>query len=202
SDTVSFTGPDGAVVKPVVGGKWDVSDDQKQVSFSLSFPETMQRRDVTIEGGSTLELVGRMYTQEELDQLNNAYYEARENTWQLGVRLNDISRQQGAAKKWNEAKGRWEKPKTDANLFSTMQKRMNYMAAKAKQDQANEQRPDANSISNRGELPGLDGGNANENGNNGVYIAKGGVVRQGKNGPVMGTWQAEPITTNPVSYRS
>ncbi len=81
SDTVSFTSSSGAVVRPVLGGEWKVSDDQRQVSFSLTFPETMQRRDVTIAGGTTLDLIGRMYTQAELDQLNDAYYQAREHTW-------------------------------------------------------------------------------------------------------------------------
>jgi hypothetical protein len=195
SDTVSFTGPDGAVTKPVVGGKWDFSVDKKQVSLSLSFPETLQRRDVTVVGGSTLELTGRMYTQEELNQLNEAYYEARENTWQVGSELNDSARQQGAAKKWNEEKGVWVKPKTNTNIFSTIQNRMRYVAAKAQQDQKNQERPNANAISNRGQLPGMGG-------DSGVYIMKGGVVRQGKNGPVMGTWQAEPITMNPTSYRA
>ena len=193
ADTVTFTGPDGAVVKPVVGGTWQTSDDRKEIFMSFTFPETLQRRDVSIEAGTIVELTGRMYTQEELDQLNQAYYDARENVWQLGGDLNDISRRQGAAKKWNEEKGVWEKPKSDENPFTMMQQRMKYMAAKAQQDQKNAARPDANSISNRGNLPGLD---------NGAYILKGGVVRQGKNGPVMGTWQAEPITKNPVSYRN
>ena len=195
SDTVTFTGPDGAVVKPVVGGTWQTSEDQKQISLSFTFPETLQRRDVTIDAGTKVELTGRMYTQEELNQLNQAYYEARESTWQLGGDLNDIARQQGAAKKWNEEKGVWEKPKSDANPFSMMQNRIKYMASKAQQDKRNQERPDANSISNRGKLPGLGD-------DNGVYILKGGVVRQGKSGPVMGTWQAEPITKNPVSYRN
>jgi hypothetical protein len=192
SETVSFTGPGGAVVKPVVGGTWQVSNDQKQVSFSLSFPESLQRRDVIIDGGTTLELVGRLYTQTELDELNEAYYQARENMWQVGGELNDLSRQRGAAKKWNEAKGKWEKPDADGNIFSTLQKQVNYWTAKAKQDQMNQRRPDANSISSLGKLPGFE---------EGVYIAKGGVIRQSKNGPVMGTWQAEPITKNPASYR-
>lgn len=192
SDTVSFTGPGGAVEKPVIGGEWQVSEDQKEVSFSLSFPETLQRRDVTIESGTTLELIGRMYTQTKLDHLNEAYYQARENTWQVGGELNELSRQRGAAKKWNESKGRWEKPAVDGNVFSNIQRRVNCWTAKAKQDQMNQRRPDANSISSRGNLPGLE---------EGVYIAKGGIIRQSKNGPVMGTWQAEPITKNPSSYR-
>jgi len=192
SETVSFTGPDGAVVKPVVGGDWRLSDDQKQLSLSLSFPETLQRRDVSINAGTTLELTTRVYTQAELDQLNEAYYQARENTWQVGGDLNDIARQQSAPKKWNEAKGRWEKPQNANNILATIQKRVSYLAAKADQDQKNRQRPDPNTISDRGLLPGVDGG---------VYIAKGGVVRESQNGPVMGTWQAQPITNMPVSYR-
>jgi hypothetical protein len=198
SDTVSFTGPDGAVVKPVVGGTWELSDDKKYISFTLSFPETLQRRDVTIDAGTTLQLTSRLYTQRELDQLNEAYYKARENTWQVGSVLNDIANQRVAAKKWNEETKRWEQPRTDGNMFGTFQKRFDYWMRKVEQGKRNQDRPAPSSISDRGELPGLDGG---------VYIAKGGLVRAsstrntGKTGPVMGTWQAQPITKLPVSYR-
>jgi hypothetical protein len=191
SDTVSFTGPDGAVIKPIVGGTWELSNDKKFISLTLTFPETLQRRDVIIDGGATVELSARVYTQQELDQLNDAYYKARENTWQVGSELNDIVKRQGAAKKWNEEKRQWEKPKPNVNVLYAVQKRMNYWMSKIEQDKRNQDRPDPNTISDRGELPGLDGG---------IYIAKSGSVRASKNGPVMGTWQAQPITKLPVSY--
>lgn len=193
SDTVSFTGPDGAVVKPIVPGDWNLSNDQQELSFSLMFPETMARRDVVIEGGTTVELTGRVYTQAELDQLNEEYYKARETTWQLGGALNDMANRQGAAKKWNEETKRWEKRYPNENPLAVAQKQLTYWGAKLRQNQKLNQRPDPNTLSDRGSFPGID---------KGLYVARGGVVRQGKNGPVMGTWYAQPITKTPASYRN
>ncbi|KAL7567400.1 hypothetical protein ACA910_010288 [Epithemia clementina (nom. ined.)] len=192
SETISFTGPNGAVVRPVLGGDWQLSADQKELAFSLTFPETMVRRDVVIEGGTTLHLTGRVYSQTELDQLNQEYYQAREATWEVGRQLNDMANRQGAAKKWNDETKQWVKRYSNENPISAWSKQIQYFAAKAKQDQRNKQRPD-NNISDRGPFPGVD---------QGLYVSRrGGVVRQGKNGPVMGTWYAQPIRNQPVSYR-
>mmetsp|Transcript_62542 Transcript_62542/g.152265 ORF Transcript_62542/g.152265 Transcript_62542/m.152265 type:complete len:365 (+) Transcript_62542:191-1285(+) len=191
-DTVSFTDAGGAVVKPVEGGPWEFIYDggnksNKQptgLTFSLSFPETLQRRDVTIEKGSTLELTARVYTKAEFDALNDAYYQAREDAWEMGGKLNAAARRQGAAKKWNEEKGQWEKRYDDENPLKMIRNQVKYWSAKAKQDAAQRQRPDANEISECGPFPGLE---------DGLYVAKNGIVRLSKNGPVMGTWSTEPI---------
>lgn len=193
SDTVSFTGPDGAVVRPIQGGEWSMNKDQQELSFSLTFPESMARRDVYIEAGTTMELTGRVYSQAELDQLNEEFYKAREATWQVGGELNEMGNRQGAAKKWNEEKRRWEKRHPAENIFNVAQKRLTYWGAKAKQAKMNSNRPDPNTISDRGTFPGVE---------KGLYIAQSGIVRSGKNGPVMGTWYAQPITNLPASYRN
>ena len=42
SDTVSFTGPGGAVIRPIQGGHVQLKND-KELKFTLSFPETLAR---------------------------------------------------------------------------------------------------------------------------------------------------------------
>jgi len=210
SETVSFTGPDGAVVKPIQGGTWTLNDPQQptEINFSLTFPETMARRDVTIEGGSTLLLTGRVYTQDEFNQLNQAYLDAREATWQVGKELNDMVQRQGAAKKWNEDTQSWEKRYRAENPWQAAQKRVQYWQRKQEQDAKLQERPDPNTLSDRGTLPLATTvvSNDNENNQQKIYMAQGGVVRlqdvkTGRPGPVMGTWSAQPITNSPASYR-
>jgi len=191
--TVSFTGVEGAVVKPVEGGEWRLSSNCKELSFSLVMPETLSRRDVSIEGGTVLELSGRVYSQGELERLNEEYYKSREAVWSVGGELNDILDRQGAAKKWNEEKGEWEKRYPKENPVKLAVKQLRYWGAKMKENEKMSQRPDLNAISDRGCLPGVE---------RGVYVAKEGVVRSSINGAVMGTWFAQPITGNPISYRN
>jgi len=192
SNTVSFTGPDGAVVKPIVGREWSLSRGGTELTCCFTVPELMERRDVYIEAGTDLFLSVRVYTQAELDQLNKEYYEAREELWTVGGELGDMYDRQGASKKWNEDTGKWEKRYPNENPFKFASKQLRYWGAKKKQSRKKSQRPDLNSLSDRGSLPGVEGG---------IYVAKLGVVRAGKNGPMCGTWHAEPITSAPVSYR-
>jgi len=192
SKTVSVTGPDGAMVKPIEGEEWELSKDSKELTFSYTVPEELTRRDVTISAGTELVCSGRVYTQAELDHLNQDYYQAREELWQAGGDLGDIYDRQGASKKWDEESGQWIKRYPNENPFKIAQKQLSYWGAQAKQGQKMSQRPDLNLISDRGSLPGVEGG---------IYVAKGGVVRAGPNGPVCGTWSAMPITGAPASYR-
>jgi len=224
SDTISFTGPDGAVVRPVEGGEWTINNAASELQLSLRFPQSLAKHDVSIAGGSELVLTARTYTQAELDQLNQAYYQAREATWQVGGALNEAQRRQGAAKKWNEATQRWEKRHAQENVWTAAKNQLKYWKLKNQQDQALRQRPDANVLSSRGALPGVvskqpstmtendptsqqqhDGNNPmgapgrTSNTGDGIYIAQGGIVRlvdakTGQPGPVMGTWSAQPIT--------
>ena len=191
-DTLSFTGPDGANVRPIEGGRWKLSNDSKQLSFTLNVPERLTRRDVSIDANTELSLTGRVYTQAEMDRLNADYYEAREELWSAGGEMADVYDRANASKKWNEETKRWEKRYVRENPLSLARKQLTYWGAKVKQGQTLSQRPDINTLSDKGKLPGED---------NGVYMAKGGVVRVGENGPVCGTWSAQPITVSPASYR-
>lgn len=185
SDTVSFTGPNGAVVSPVEGGEWKISDNQQEIQLELTFPKYMERRDVWIDAGTTLTLLGRVYTKEELDRLDKEFYEARDEAWELGGELNEIAKQIEGPKKWNEEKQRWEK-RTDGvpSIFSQMQKRVQLLGAQAKQKQKADQRPSLNDLSEGGAMPGF-----NERG---LFIQKYGLIKIGN--VVAGRWSAEPIT--------
>jgi len=198
-DTVSFTGPDGAVIRPIQsGGAWNINSGGKlqqkpyqDLTFALQFPETLERRDVTIDAGTTLHLTGQLYTQSVIDRLNQEFYNAREEAWELGAELNDMVNIQGPPKKWNEELNKWEKKSKTVNPLHWAQKNLAYNSAKARQSQANERRPDPNSLSEKGALPGI---------SDGVYVVKEGLVKNQK-GAVMGRWSMQPILKDrAVSY--
>jgi hypothetical protein len=196
SETVSFTGPGGAVVRPVQGGSWTLSSSSgneplgksKELTFDLTFPEPLTRRDVTIDAGSTLQCVTAVYTQTDLDYLNQEFYAARDEAWSIGGELNSMSARRDAPKRWNFETNRWEKRHdSETNPLTWMQTQAKYWRAKAKQEDKNRQRPDPNTLSAMGRLPGLD---------EFVYIQKSSGIVRNKAGAVMGTWQAEPIITD------
>lgn len=181
--TVSFTGPNGAVVSPVQGGEWKISNNDFQCE--LTFPKYMERRDVWIDAGTTLTLLGTVYTKEELDRLDQEFYEAREVAWELGGELNEIAKKIEGPKQWNEEKQQWEK-RTDGvpSIFSQMQKRVQHFRAQAKQKQKADQRPSPNDLSDGGSMPGF-----NERS---LFIQKQGLIKIGN--VVAGRWFAQPIT--------
>lgn len=195
SDTVSFTGPDGAVISPIEGGTWKLSNNNKVISLSLTLPEKMERRDVYIPEGSTLTLEGTVFTKPELDNLNQAFYEARDKAWEIGGELNEMAQRQEAPKKWNEDKGQWEKRYPTENIVTQLQKRVALWGAQTEQKKRNNQRPNPNTLSSdQGILPGLE---------HDVYIQKEGVIKlRSKDGAindaVLGKWSAEPILANKV----
>lgn len=197
SETVSFTGPNGAVTAPVQGGTWEWSNDKKDLSLTLSFPESFARRDVSIDAGTTIQLSGRVYTKTELDKLNEEFYKARDETWKIGGEVNDMTRRQGAPKKWNEEKQQWEKRYENESILSQVQKRISLMGAQAVQKQKANQRPNPNTLSSdRGWFPGIE---------DDAFVQKEGVITIPKGGgwrgdAVIGRWSAEPITDKPVSY--
>ena len=209
SDTVSFTGENGAVTSPVYGGTWNVVDSTKgknsngnddytkpkSLSFSLYFPESFSRRDIVIESDTTITLDGLFYTKSALDQLNDDFYQAREETWELGKELNDITRRNEAPKKWNESKQRWEKRYPTENLMTQVTKRMQLLKAQTNQKLKNSLRPNLNTLSSTfGTLPGVvmkksDGKDNIEK--EPIYMQKQGTVKIGNS--VIGRWSAEPI---------
>lgn len=188
-ETVSFTDVGGAVVRPVLGGELNLKNNQ-ELSFSLTFPEAMTRRDVAINAGTTVYCTGRVYSKSELESLNQAFYKAREQAWDIGGELNEMTKLQSAPKRWNEEKQRWERQNPDINVFAWAQKRIQYMMAKSRLNQCNEQRPDPNLLSGIGFFPAL---------KEDAYVVKEGLVRS-QDGAVMGRWSMEPILDRPLSY--
>lgn len=200
SDIVSFTAESGAVIRPVSGGNWKLTDNKDLLSFTLHFPKTIQRRDVTIDAGTTITLETKVYSKQELKRLNEEFYEAREASWQIGGELNEIARNNQGPKKWNEAKRRWETRRDGTPLLSQLSKRMSLLTAQAKQQQKNNQRPNPKTLSTgSGLFPSIPDGDS-------IFVQKEGVVKIARGGgmlggdAVIGTWSAEPINDKPVSY--
>ena len=132
SDVVSFTGPDGAVVAPIQGGNWETDKEKGALSMTLTFPESMARRDVTIEAGTTMTLKGKVFAKSEIDNLNQEFYKARDKVWKIGGELNDISptkrsSQRSGMKKPNN--GRYD-TRTNS-VLSQVSKRISLLGAQA-----------------------------------------------------------------------
>lgn len=204
SETVSFTGPGGAVERPIRGGPWSVKDNNgnidgnnnsKELSLSLVFPEYMERGDVWVEAGSTLGLEGIVFTKDELRVRDQEFFRARDVTMRIDNELKDLAWEQGRggapSKRWNEETQRWESTRNfDVGSFVTQtQTRLRLWGARAKQGRANNQRPDRNTLSDQGSLPGVEGS---------VFIQEPGIIKLRKtdgigSGAVMGTWTARPV---------
>eukprot|EP00521_Asterionellopsis_glacialis_P012690 CAMPEP_0195303070 /NCGR_PEP_ID=MMETSP0707-20130614/32193_1 /TAXON_ID=33640 /ORGANISM="Asterionellopsis glacialis, Strain CCMP134" /LENGTH=272 /DNA_ID=CAMNT_0040366509 /DNA_START=64 /DNA_END=879 /DNA_ORIENTATION=- len=169
-DTVSFTGPDGAVISPIVGGNWDRSNN-RELTMDFTFPQYMERRDVWIDAGTTLTLSGIVYTKDELDKLDREFYDARDEAWELGGQLNDIAQLIDGPKQWNEELQKWEK-RTDGipSILRQMQLRAKHLAAQTKQKQKSNQRPRPNDLSEGGSFPGS---------TSNVFVQKQGVIKIG-----------------------
>merc|ERR1712224_54310 len=183
SESVSFTGPNGAVTSPIQGGEWEIKNGDTELNLELAFPEYVERRDVWIDAGTVLSLCARTYKKDEIDELDRNFYEAREEAWELGKELNEITKKIEGPKQWNEEKQAWEK-RTDGipSVFSQIQKRIKHAAAQANQKRKADLRPSLNDLSEIGSIPGV---------SNGVYIQKEGVIKIGN--AVAGRWFAEPI---------
>jgi hypothetical protein len=190
SDVVSMTGPTGAVTRPIQGGTFTTTQNNQQIQFSLTFPERLARNDVSIEAGTIIQCTGRLYTQSEIDHLQQAFYDARDKAWELGGQLNDMTKMDGPPKQWNEEQKRWETRRRSVNPFEWTSKRLAYGAAKAVQDRRNKDRPDLKDLSERGSLPGID---------DKLFVAKQGIAKT-QSGAVIGRWSMEPMLEKAVSY--
>jgi len=197
AETVSFTGPGGAQESPILGNGWSVSDDFSTLSASFIVTNELRKRDVVIEANTELILETQLYTQTELDRLNEEYYKAREAMWSTGENLNDTQNKQESPRKWNPKTERWEQRYPDENPIKMLQNKVQYWMQNAQQEKAKSQRPEPDSLSDRGgRLPGV--GVDDEY----VYLVQQGVVRYGgDDGPVCGTWKAQPITNAPAWER-
>jgi hypothetical protein len=189
---VRFTGPDGQVVKPVEGGEWSLVND-RELSLTLAFPEELVRRDVTLDG--TVRLEGLLYSVEGLKNMNDQYYEARNDRWDAGEKLNDVDRRRDAPRKWNPNAKQWEKRYENEGFISRLGKRANLLLAERKENKVNLDRPNPKDISlDCGPFPGVKGD---------VHFRKEGKVllKQGfLKECLIGTWSAEPINDKPLSY--
>jgi hypothetical protein len=193
-ETCRFTGPDGEVVKPIEKGSWSLSNNNRNLKFSLKFPQDLVRRDVVLNAGTEIFCEGLVYSTNELKKMNDKFYESRENTWKAGAELNDVNRRKEAPKKWNEEKGAWERRYGDEPLLSQLGKQLNLMNVKRQSELSNADRPNPKTLSlDSGPFPGFDSD---------VFIQQAGIIKikRGWRDAVIGMWWAEPITDKAVSY--
>jgi hypothetical protein len=189
---VRFTGPDGEVVRPVESGEWELADG-RDLSFTLAFPEKLVRRDVTLDG--TVRLEGLLYSVDQLKNMDEEFYAARDGRWDAGEALNDVDRQRNAPKKWNPSTNQWEKRYEDEGFLSQLGKQVNLLIAERKERKVNTERPMPKDLSlDCGPFPGVKGDVYFRKG--GKVLLKAGFLRE----YVIGTWSAEPINDKPLSY--
>eukprot|EP00545_Synedropsis_sp_CCMP1620_P001300 CAMPEP_0119019224 /NCGR_PEP_ID=MMETSP1176-20130426/21280_1 /TAXON_ID=265551 /ORGANISM="Synedropsis recta cf, Strain CCMP1620" /LENGTH=296 /DNA_ID=CAMNT_0006973375 /DNA_START=65 /DNA_END=955 /DNA_ORIENTATION=+ len=188
---VRYTTRTGQVVKPIEKGKWSLENNRK-LSFDLSFPELMSRNELTIKAGTTITCEGILYTLSDLKVLNDNFYQARDKTWELGGELNDLDNERDGPKKWNDDKQQWERS-NGFDAWAYAKKRLQHAQLQNKQEQENSKRPEPKTLSAySGDFPGIQ--NKDQ-----VFIGKMGIIKQGTQ--VIGTWAAEPIFADrPVSY--
>jgi len=214
---VRYTGPDGETIKPVLGGEWSMIagnnnnnaklEQQREISFTLTFPEELIRRDVILNAGSILRLDGLLYSTTQLKEMNDIFYKARNAKWDAGEQLNDIEKRRDASLKWNPNTNKWEQRYEKETLLSTLKKQKDMLFAERKIQKINLERPNPKDLSlDCGPFPGIDDGD--------VYFRKQGKVllsnQQGDGGGigqfwnskkcVVGSWAAEPINDKPLSY--
>ena len=147
---------------------------------------------------------GELWTTQELYDLDQAYYAARQDSYRASEAVRDIDRAKERPKVWNEQKGLWERPPSADSAAGIARKRLKLSTAEAKQKRLAEGRPDPAALSkNEGAWPGIGGG---------VWASKGGGLKIEAAGgltgllggllrprmPVVGTWTAEPVLADRV----
>lgn len=189
---IRYTVRTGEVVKPISSGEWSTDKSNRKLAFSVNFPEDMSRNHIKLNSGP-ITCEGLLYTQEELQILNDNFYRARDKTWEVGGQLNDMSKKRDAPKQWNEVKQVWEKQKNHDSFWSFVTKMAQRVQLHTLERQEQAKRPDPKTISEQsGYFPGFDGDHQQ------VFMGKMGTIKQGLR--VIGTWAAEPINDQPVSY--
>jgi len=188
---VRFTGPSGEVVKPVGKGEWSLRSN-RFLSFTLNFPESLCKRDVELDAGTTVVCEGLVYSKGDLNAMNQRFYEARDKT---DVVANDLifSRQKQAPRVWDKEKGKWVERYSETKVLDAT-KRIKLFFLEGAEKREMSKRPNLTQLSlDSGPFPGVDGN---------VFVAKTGLVKSKKGplNPVIGTWSAEPINDNPASY--
>lgn len=190
-DYVSFTGPSGEEIFPVKGGEWKLKN-ERELEFSLEFPEQMNRRDVSL-GPGTVKCQGMIYGQDKLKELNEQFYQARDQKWKAGEQVNAILDRQQAPKKWDESQGEWVARYPEESILTRLASRAQLFVAQQKESLESTKRPNPKYLSLEGRFPGVK--------SPAFMYNKDNKLKEGNNGPVIGSWSAEPITNTPVSYR-
>ena len=197
SDEGRFTGPGGEVTGRIVGGTWTTGPsgggDGTALSFTLSFPEELVRRDVTL--GGTIRCEGLLYSTGDLRDLDAEYYAARDAKWEAGRAADEARGRADAPRRWNPDRERWERRDEGEGLPSVLWKGAAYLLAERRDRAVVRRRPMPKELSmDCGPFPGIEGD---------VYARRGGrvVLEGGWRERVVGTWSMEPITDLPVSYR-
>lgn len=195
--SVRFTGPEGEITNPVETGSWSLTD-ERNLSFTLNFPNELKRRDVTLQGMVKCE--GLIYSEESLKKMNKEFYSARQEKWNAGEAYEDIERRKEAPKKWNDETDQWEERyKEEESLTSKLKKRAALAFAERNEKKVNNVRPNPKDLSlDCGPFPTVEGKGK-------VYVLQEGKVILEKGGLLnskitIGTWSAEPINNKPVSY--
>ena len=200
-DEVRFTGPGGEVRGRIEGGEWKASPSSGEggggigLSFGLSFPDELSRRDVTLRG--TVRCEGTLYSTEGLRELDAEYYAARDAKWEAGKAAGEALERAEAPRRWNPESERWERRYEEEGAASKLWKRARYLLAERRERSVTDRRPMPKELSmDCGPFPGIEGE---------AYARRGGriVLEGGGWGGerVVGTWSMEPISDRPVSYR-
>ena len=193
SGDVRFTAAGGEVIAPVEPGTWSLSNN-RDLSFTLTFPEQMERNGVEI-GPCTISCEGLLYTKEDLKALDEEFYRVRAITDKSNADVKEMKSRREAPKKWNFETNRWEKRYKDESIFLNVGKRLKQAIAINVEKIKSEDRPNPSTLSlEPGEFPGIDCD---------VFISRNGKVKmKGGNmgGDIIGTWRAEPINDNAASY--
>lgn len=190
SGDVRYTTAEGGMIKPVHSGSWSLSPNNRDLSFTLTFPEEMIRNDVEF-GPCEVVCEGLLFTKADLDILDQDFYRARTITDDINAKVKESKRRREAPKKWNFDTNRWEKRYKDESFTSMAMKKIQQLTAIVIEEVQNKKRPKFIDMSlERGNFPGIDGY---------VYMGKGGKVKI-KGGAIIGKWAAEPIIDTPPSY--
>eukprot|EP00551_Chaetoceros_affinis_P006041 CAMPEP_0203668810 /NCGR_PEP_ID=MMETSP0090-20130426/5350_1 /ASSEMBLY_ACC=CAM_ASM_001088 /TAXON_ID=426623 /ORGANISM="Chaetoceros affinis, Strain CCMP159" /LENGTH=230 /DNA_ID=CAMNT_0050533351 /DNA_START=37 /DNA_END=729 /DNA_ORIENTATION=+ len=190
---VRYTVAEGEVVKPVLDGTWSLSNN-RELSFSLTFPERLERNGVELGEMSTIFCEGLLFTKKDLDALDEDFYRARSITDGINAQVKESKRRREAPKKWNFSTNQWEQRYPNESYVSRFGSRLKQFYAGIVEESQNQKRPKPLELSlESGSFPGIDCD---------VYIKKGGLIKlQGAvTSRVIGTWSAEPINDNPASY--
>uniref|UniRef100_A0A7S2EUE4 Uncharacterized protein n=1 Tax=Ditylum brightwellii TaxID=49249 RepID=A0A7S2EUE4_9STRA len=200
---VRYTGRNGEVVKPVVKGNWSYTPENQDFSFTLYFPECMSRNDVSLEADTTILCQGKLYTVQDMKELNGVFYDARRKTDEAAKDVTDITKRRMAPKKWDKEQEKWVKRYKEDSMFVNLGKRLKLVMATTEEQSKSSQRPkDAMLSLDSGPFPGIGV-------DNNVFIEKGGTVKVVKKGgiwsimgsdAVVGSWSAEPVTGKAASY--